>query len=167
VDYHRRQRELKSLVAACNEDGASLRTFLQDLLSRIEDGRIKLYVTWRALNLRRRYPDVFSEGAYLDLKASGPRAEHICAFVRRFEDREVLAAATRWFARLAGDSEQLPLGSPTWEETWIEPPDGAHARSYRNVLTDETVQVREHADGTGFRAADLFNWFPVALLVND
>jgi maltooligosyltrehalose synthase len=50
---------------------------------------------------------------------------------------------------------------------WTSTPDSAHARSYRNILTDEPVQMREHADGTGFSAAEVFQCLPVALLVND
>ena len=119
------------------------------------------------MNLRRQHPRVFSEGEYLELKTGGPRSQHICAFARRLEDREVLVAVTRWFASLAGDSDRMPLGSPVWDDTWIEAPDSAHPRSYRNILTGETVQMRKHVDGTGFSAAAVCQCCPVALLVND
>jgi (1->4)-alpha-D-glucan 1-alpha-D-glucosylmutase len=95
------------------------------------------------------------------------KADHICAFARRLEDREVLVAATRWFARLAGDSDLLPLGSPFWDDTWVEGPEGVQVRSYRNALTGETVQTLQYENGCRLKATDLFNYFPVALLTND
>jgi len=165
VDYNRRQSELQALGAAC-ETGACL-PLLLDMLEGIQDGRIKLYLTWRTLNLRRQYPRVFNEGEYVELKTGGPRAEHICAFARRFEDTEVLVAATRWFARLTGESDGMPVGSAIWDDTWIEAPQGAQADSYRSILTDQTVQRRACEDETRFSAADVFKCFPVALLAND
>lgn len=166
VDYHHREAQLQALVTAC-QTGGDLTVLLQDLLSRIEDGRAKLYLTWRTLTLRRQQPRVFSEGDYLDLETRGPRAQHICAFIRRFDDSEVLVAAPRWFARLAGETDHMPLGIETWDNTWIECPGDARGGNYRNILTDEPVQLREREDGTGFDAADLFRHFPVALLTND
>ena len=41
------------------------------------DGRIKLYLTWRALRFRREHPDLFQHGAYLPLTAAGPLEEHL------------------------------------------------------------------------------------------
>ena len=166
VDYDHRQMALQALITACG-NGDNLPALLQELLSHIEDGRAKLYLTWKALGLRRQHPLVFSKGQYLSLEPQGLRADHICAFARRLDDREVLVAATRWFARLAGDSDRLPLGSPVWNDTWLEAPEGVQARSYRNALTGETVPMLPCENGYRLKATDLFNCFPVALLTND
>ena len=166
VDYDLRQEQLQALVSAC-QSGDDLTGLLQDLLSRIEDGRAKLYITWRALTIRRQQPRVFSEGEYLNLKTQGPRAEHICAFVRRFADKEVLVATPRWFANLAGESEHMPFGNKIWGNTWIAVPEGAQTGNYRNILSDETVQVHERKNGAWLNAADVFKCFPAALLTND
>jgi (1->4)-alpha-D-glucan 1-alpha-D-glucosylmutase len=76
-------------------------------------------------------------------------------------------AATRWFARLAGDSDRLPLGRSVWNDTWVDGPEGTQARAYRNVLTGETVSSLLYKDGSRLKAADLFTCFPIALLIND
>ena len=165
VDYHHRHAELQALVTACQTAG-DLTVLLQDLSSRIEDGRAKLYLTWRTLNLRRQLPGMFSEGEYLELKTRGPRAEYLCAFARRFEDRQVVVVAPRWFARLAAESGRMPPGSETWDNTWIEDSGESQAGNYRNILTDEPVQLRQREDGTGYSAVELFRYFPVALLTN-
>jgi (1->4)-alpha-D-glucan 1-alpha-D-glucosylmutase len=166
VDYHHREAQLKALLPTC-QPGRNLPEVLQDLLNGMEDGRAKLYVTWRTLALRRQRPTVFSEGEYLDLKTHGPRADHICAFARRFESHEIIVAATRWFARLMGDFSDLPLGSPTWDDTCIELSQDARAGDYRDVLSDQTVPTGEHDDGLCLRAADLFRYLPLCLLTND
>jgi malto-oligosyltrehalose synthase len=166
VDYDHRQITLQGLIGASG-NGNNLPALLQELLNRIEDGRAKLYLTWKALGLRRQHPRVFSNGQYLDLEPQGLKADHICAFARRLEDREILVAVTRWYARLAGDSDRLPLGRSVWGDTWVEGPEGAQARTYRNVLTGETVPTHQYMDGTRLKAADLFNCFPIALLIND
>jgi len=166
VDYDYRQMTLQLLMSA-SQNRDNLPALLKDLLDLIEDGHAKLYLTWKTLNLRRQHPRLFSNGQYLSLEAQGLKADHICAFARRFEDREVLVVATRWFARLAGNSDRLPLGGPVWDDTWVEGPADAQARSYYNVLTGETVTAHQHLDGTRLKAADLFNTFPIALLIND
>ena len=166
VDYGYRQMTLQALMTA-TENGKNLPALLQELLNRIESGHAKLYLTWKTLTLRRRQPLVFSNGQYLGLEPEGLSAEHICAFARRLEDRVVLVAATRWFARLAGDSDRLPLGSPVWDDTWVKVPEGVQARSYHNVLTGETVPAHPDEDEYRLKATDLFRRFPVALLTND
>ncbi len=165
VDYDYHQNTLQALITASG-NGDNLPVLLQELLNRIEDGRAKLYLTWKTLILRREHPRVFSNGQYLSLEPQGLKADHICAFARRLEDREILVAATRWFALLSGDSDRLPLGRSVWDDTWVEGPEGAQARTYRNVLTGETVPTHQHMDGTRLKAADLFNCFPIALLIN-
>ena len=166
VDYDYCQTTLQALMAASRND-SNLPALLQELLNGIEDGRAKLYLTWKTLNLRRAHPRVFSQGEYLGLDPQGLKADHLCAFARRLESREVLVAATRWFSRLAGDSDRLPLGSPIWDDTWIEGPEGAQTQSYRNVLTGETVPAFQHMGKTRLNANDLFKCFPIALLTND
>ncbi|WP_372985424.1 malto-oligosyltrehalose synthase [Marinobacter sp.] len=166
VNYHHRQAELQALMAACQID-SELPGVLQNLMERIEDGRAKLYLTWRTLTFRREQPQVFTDGRYLELKCQGPKAEHICAFARCFKEREVLVVATRWFARLAGETGEMPLGTRPWEGTRVEIPADLRTGGYRNILTGESVKASELEDGNWIGAVDLFRHFPVALLTND
>jgi (1->4)-alpha-D-glucan 1-alpha-D-glucosylmutase len=166
VDYEHRQTQLQALVTTSRNE-AALPGFLHDILDRIEDGRARLYLVWRTLGLRRRYPGVFLEGEYLDLEATGPRAGHLCSFARRLEDRLVVVVATRWFARLEGLSDRFTPGSPVWEDTWIRCPCSFRAGGFRNILSRESVRVYRHGDGARIRAEDLFRCFPVALLTKD
>jgi len=165
VDYDHRRTQLQALVAASQND-PDLQGLLRDMLDHIEDGRAKLYLVWQTLNLRRRYRGVFLEGEYLGLETTGQQAEHLCAFARRLDHRVVLVVAPRWFARLATRSDGFPPGSPGWNETRVECPEGTRG-GYRNILSGERVHTAGDDASPGFTAAELLRHFPVALLVND
>jgi maltooligosyltrehalose synthase len=50
-----------------------------------------------------------------------------------------------------------------WADTYIELPEGACGRDFRNLLTN--TPVRNSADASRWLAADLIADFPVALLI--
>jgi len=163
VDFTRRQAMLQALQHACR-DRDHLTGLLHELLAGIEDGRAKLYLTWRTLDLRRTCADVFAQGACVELAAHGPAAGHLCAYARRLGEREIVVVATRWFARLAAGTAELPPGNPAWDDTRVARPEGSRAVRYHNVLTGETVPAGGNGEEAGFRTADLLRHFPVALL---
>ncbi len=164
VDYARRQRMLKELKAFVDVPEQELAARVRTLLDTMEDERIKLYLTWKALMLRRAHPKIFQEGDYLPLGALGEKEEHLCVFARSHGEGTVIAVAPRWFHGLLGDTENLPLGWAVWSDTWIEAPPGAEEAAYRNVLTGEPVQVHTRDGHTVFLACELLANFPVALL---
>src|SRR5690606_23575335 len=61
VDYGRRAAILDELQAAFARSEDAPVALARELLASIEDGRIKLYVTWRGLALRARHPELFRE----------------------------------------------------------------------------------------------------------
>lgn len=158
VDFEQRRTTLEML------EGATPQT-LPNLLDPLEDGRAKLYVTWKALGLRRDKPDLFSNGDYVGLDSEGPLADHICAFARRLGDEAVLVVAARWFARLSADTADGSLLGRAWEGTRIRLPEAASTWRYRDVLCGRTVQALPHAQGYCLEAAALFEVLPVALLL--
>jgi (1->4)-alpha-D-glucan 1-alpha-D-glucosylmutase len=153
------------------------------LLDTWEDGRVKLYLTYKALRFRRSRRELFAAGEYLPVEAAGPRAGHVCAFARRRESAWALAAAPRLAARLAMENSgapllpplAFPLGEAAWGETCLLLPAAAPAR-WRNILTGETVQAaapspspaggppRPERQVPALLLAAVFRNFPVALL---
>lgn len=163
VDYSSRRATLDNLIAGSENGG--LPALLHNSVASLEDGRAKLYITWKTLNLRRENPEIFLRGDYRALAVNGPAAEHICAFARAFDGREIIVAAPRWFARLAGGSEGDPLAAGNWKDTLVQTVDGAAEKTFYNVFSGRVAEVFS-IDGTDcFRASDLFMDFPVALLV--
>ena len=83
VDHARLAAELAALRTAPAEPGGAWGELARTLLAGKEDGRIKLYVTHRGLDLRRQHPRLFQEGAYLPVEARGTRRDHVVAVGRR------------------------------------------------------------------------------------
>jgi (1->4)-alpha-D-glucan 1-alpha-D-glucosylmutase len=134
------------------------------LLEHKADGRIKLYLTHRALQFRRAHADLFRSGAYTPLEATGAASEHVVAFARALGDAEALAVVPRLPAKLmAGDTRVPPLGQAAWGTELLMLPHGAAGRRYRNIFTDEVVVAVERAGVTGLPLAEVFANFPVAL----
>ncbi len=164
VDHAARERALETLRRAPDGPGER-RELLADLLLHIVDGRAKLYLTWRVLQLRQARPQLFADGDYQGLPVAGARAEHICAFARSHRAETVVVAAPRWFARLAAPGKG-PLERETWIDTWVRCPRDAGGETYRDFLSGETLRVTRRDAHPWFSAADLFRHFPVALLYN-
>ncbi len=162
VDYDRRRRLLEQLKSLAAGSGNVLAARARLLLNTWEDGRAKLYVIWRALEVRNRHPDVFQAGDYLALLPRGARAEHICAFARSGKTATTVTVAPRWIARLTGERERLPLGAEVWLDTDIEAPAPG---DYENVFTGDILTAEQRRGGWWLRAARIFARFPVALLV--
>jgi (1->4)-alpha-D-glucan 1-alpha-D-glucosylmutase len=107
------------------------------------DGRLKLYVTWRLLELRRQFETVFREGDYLPLRVLGPHAHHVCSFERRHGELPLVVVAPRRFARLAPGG-QAPVGDAVWHGTALDLPPG----DWINVLTGEALVAGGADEGT-------------------
>jgi (1->4)-alpha-D-glucan 1-alpha-D-glucosylmutase len=126
------------------------------LLRSLSDGKAKLHVIRKGLEVRREHPRLFHGGRYTALHADGGREENVVAFVLSNASHALVAVAPRLFAGLMEEGELAPLGSRAWGEAKL----GLPAGSYRNVLTDERVE------GGARPLAELLGRFPVALLVN-
>jgi (1->4)-alpha-D-glucan 1-alpha-D-glucosylmutase len=166
VDYEQRQRMLQTLVERA-ESSDDLPDLMQELLQQIEDGRAKLYLIWRCLSLRRQHPQLFSEGDYRPLAATGPRCDHLCAFARSFAGVEIVIVATRWFSKLSDDEAQLQPGELLWAETSVAAPQQGGEKSYTNLLTHETVATVHEGGEFLLPVIELLKTFPLAVLLSD
>jgi (1->4)-alpha-D-glucan 1-alpha-D-glucosylmutase len=139
-----RRRELLEAVATA--DPANLGACWQD-------GREKLFVTQRLLELRRDNPELFALGDYQPLHAEGgPAADHLCAFARCRSDAAVVAAVPRLVYRLYRGG-----AAANWGVTELALPGEG---PWRDVFTGQ-----DYRDRPRLRAAELFADFPVAVLV--
>jgi (1->4)-alpha-D-glucan 1-alpha-D-glucosylmutase len=106
VDFAERAALLDALPAEPSEWLANWR-----------DGRIKLWVMARLLDLRRRRPALFSSGDYTPVTVEGPAAEHVVAFSRHGEDGRLLVAVPRLVADGVRDGARLQIEPAFWNET--------------------------------------------------
>ena len=176
------------LSALDKQAAADRRGLLRELLTRWDDGRIKLLLTAEALRFRRAHAELFAEGAYLPLSATGARREHVCAFARRSGTAWAVVVVPRLSARLAAgaareaagvdgaDSEsapdalpplEWPVGTRAWSDTALTLPPDAPPR-WRDVISGaESVAASRQSDlprASALSVGAVLRDFPVALL---
>jgi len=159
IDFARRRALLAEArgVAALPERSAALR----ELLSTIDDGRAKFWVTWCALQLRRERADMLRQADYLALEVRGERRANVVAFARRHGAAWIVVVGTRLSASFGLPVGTAPLGE-AWGDTAIVWPQ-ANAPG----LTD-TISGRRHGVLAGtLPLAQLLRGFPVAALFGD
>jgi (1->4)-alpha-D-glucan 1-alpha-D-glucosylmutase len=158
VDFELRRRMLLELQALDGTPGLA-----GDLLRNLEDGRVKLYLTWKALSLRRQHESLFRDGKYIPLHAGGAQAERLCAFARKRQRQVVLAVAARWFTDLSPASE-LPLGQ-VWTGTWLEVPISHAGSVWVNAFTGEKITAYDRNGVPVLDAEKIFRSFTCGLLL--
>jgi (1->4)-alpha-D-glucan 1-alpha-D-glucosylmutase len=166
VDFALRRRALAALDRAFDGPPAARRRLVRDLVADAEDGRLKLHVLHRALNARRRAPDLFVGGDYVALEARGPAARHVVAFARSRGGRWAVAAAVRLALTLTGDAFRDPLGPDVWDGTDVVLPAGAARAPLVSALTGERLGVRRSGGMAVVGAADLFAALPADLALS-
>jgi (1->4)-alpha-D-glucan 1-alpha-D-glucosylmutase len=159
VDYRKRQAMLNDLRGAANSGDRA--AFVRGLTDSVEDGRAKLFLTWRALSARREHPGLFAEGEYIPLAVEGAKAEHVFAFARRLNGVTAVVVVPRLLARLNPDHARAPVGD-VWGDTHVALGELAPGAGWRDLFTERSLPAND-----GLLAADLFAHFPVALLFRD
>jgi len=162
VDYAQRQTLLASLQQA---DGANPLALILQLIGAPEDGRIKLYLTMRALKFRQAHRELFAQGDYLPLLARGSRAEHVLAFARKQGEQAIIAIAARFFVGLgAAHTQQLALTTELWDDTTL--PLGAllGTARYRDIFTGREFIAHDTSSGKELALANLLTPLPIVLL---
>ncbi|MGQ3683625.1 MAG: malto-oligosyltrehalose synthase [Candidatus Loosdrechtia sp.] len=161
VDYDIRMRMLEELKE--QESRIPIRELARELTTRKEDGKIKLYVIYKALNYRRQNRDLFEKGEYFPLTVAGEKSNAVCAFARQYNGKNIIAVAPRFFTRLISQPHMLPLGDEVWKDTSILMPFTGAGITYRNIFTGETVTTMEQQYPV-LLLSRVFTNFPVALL---
>jgi len=164
VDFAPRQAWLQELQTLAATPTAALADAVRRLLDTLEDGRSKLYLTWKALELRNLQPQVFQQGRYLPRRVAGAQADHLCAFARQSGEQTVIVAAPRLFAGLLSEQAQAPLGPAVWGDTQVELPSAWSGTLFRHVLTGESLRPAPEGEGALLPVSALLANFPVALL---
>jgi (1->4)-alpha-D-glucan 1-alpha-D-glucosylmutase len=172
VNFAQRQKMLARLRKDIGRHERSLLSVARQLAQNPRDPRLKLFVTWRVLQFRRRHAELFQQGDYIPLNVQGTKGKHLCAFAWQWspppatEQQIAIIIAPRLIAQLlqlpTNDSTTaLPLGSTTWEDTQIIAENAALA-TLRNLFTGQTYTSSPYH----ILAAEALADFPVAVLTN-
>jgi (1->4)-alpha-D-glucan 1-alpha-D-glucosylmutase len=147
VDYKLRAETLSCLSTKSPED----------LLRNWPDGRIKMFLTQRALYFRNQHVDLFQRGNYLPLRVAGPSADSCIAFARQLDGQWIIVIAPRLSSRVGFP----PIGG-WWKETAIELSDNLRGDRAREVFTGRELQIQNHQ----IRVADAMSILPFAMMTN-
>jgi (1->4)-alpha-D-glucan 1-alpha-D-glucosylmutase len=170
VDFQHRIRMLTGMQPWLDGTGTETRqdagdgqaSLVERLLNDWPDGRIKMFITAAAIRVRRSWPQVFVDGSYVPLVASGPASDHIVAFVRQHGHRAIVAVVPRLSSTLrrriggSGPGEE-------WTNTTVLLPEVLAGACLKNVVTGEVSRVTDRT----LEASALFRSCPVALLATD
>jgi (1->4)-alpha-D-glucan 1-alpha-D-glucosylmutase len=147
VDYRVRRQMLESLGNVQPEE----------LLAGWADGRIKLFLTQRVLQLRRNHPELFARGSYLPLGTFGTFRDSVVSFARQLDQDWVLVIAPRLTARVG-----FPPVGDKWQDTAVEIPEGLDLRDARNIFTSAVLC----AENRRLMIGDAFAMLPLAVITN-
>jgi len=160
VDFRSRTAMLEELRRQGDE---GLPKLLKMLCRDWQNGRIKMFLTDRALGFRRERPSLFLDGGYLPVEAVGDKADSVCAFARCLEGKWSLTVVPRWTTRLV-QGRRGSLSSLAWGDTTLSLPKAAPQR-WRDVFTAEALEVSRSAQGASTLPVEAaLGLFPVALL---
>ena len=141
VDWRHRQALLRELGAGAELGGDP------------QDGRDKMYILRRLLQLRQHHPELFDAGEYVPLEVTGAAsAEHLCAFARRAGEAVLIVAAPCRVYGLYQDGV-----AAEWGAAELALP---AQLAWRDVLTGREWPPRERIP-----VCDLLAAYPVSVLL--
>ena len=144
VDYVSRTKILAELE---NENAGSL-------FGSWEDGRIKMFVTTRLLDLRRVAPLLFEKGSYASFYGDGDFADCCVAFSRELDSQKILVIVPRFTTRLSTEDHHID-----WKQTELLVDAGVGAM--KDLFSKHTI-----AKGSDTIPLKNFNAFPFAVFHN-
>jgi (1->4)-alpha-D-glucan 1-alpha-D-glucosylmutase len=147
VDYQRRREMLESLSASTPHE----------LIQNWPDGRIKMFLTQRVLQLRREHVDLFQRGEYLALAVNGTFAECCVSFARRLGNQWIVVIAPRLSSRLG-----FPPVGERWKDSALELPETLSFENPHNLFTCRDL----HHERRQISIADAITILPFAVITN-
>ncbi|MFT3717487.1 malto-oligosyltrehalose synthase [Pseudorhodoferax sp.] len=120
VDYALREGTLAALEALLLAPEPERLAALAHMAATPQDGRLKLWATWRLLALRREDPALFAQGAYIPLRTTGRARGHVVAYARRTREGLLVVLAARLLARLLREPGRAPVGEACWGDASVD-----------------------------------------------
>lgn len=151
VDYSIRKQYLQQIIELEKKDPVAL---LTHIANKRNEGLEKLYVTWKSLQCRNRFTEVFMHGRYIPIYATGNDFD-IVAYARQYEHQWIIVTAPVSDALILCKEKEILAG------ICLQIPEGAPA-NWKNEFTGETFAIENNLPLDA-----VFNAFPVALLTGE
>ena len=156
VDFSKREWLLNEMISREHKDRFAL---INELLKTREDGRIKMFLTYKALQVRRKKRNVFERGEYVPLAVEGKYKEKVLAFARVYRPDWILTVVPRFLTDVIRE-DQYPLGRDIWGDTHVVLPKDSPSR-----WNDQLCGVSLEGSKT-LAVGDMLKYFPCSLLLN-
>jgi malto-oligosyltrehalose synthase/4-alpha-glucanotransferase len=156
VDPDNRQPVDYELLSSYQPELQNEPVTIESLWHTRNDGRIKLWLTKKLLQIRNEHAAVFKVGRYVPVEVSGRYKSNVVAFCRDHQDVRVLVIVSLHLARVASDADALH--AIDWRDTFINLPPG---------FPVEWTSMLEKCDGTHngtIRMHDIFGTLPFAVV---
>src|SRR5438270_7782394 len=147
VDYKVRAEMLSCLTSKRPED----------LLQNWPDGRIKMFLTQRALHFRNEHVELFRNGDYLPFRAIGTLADCCISFARRLDRHWAVVIVPRLSSRIG-----FPPVGDVWKDTAIELPENLALERGREIFTGRELLIQNRQ----IRVADALSILPFAMVTS-
>ena len=151
---------LSNLLGEISRCDAKPKNLAADLLSRSEDGAIKMYVQSRVLNFRKQYQELFNSGSYIPFQSAGKHASNVISFGRQYRRSKIIVAVPRFFSNVCG-VETKPIGR-IWDGTSLVFPSRFRGE-YTNIFTGEKVLIGQDSN-LRLECSTVFKILPFCLL---
>src|SRR5213082_2637768 len=129
----------------------------EDLLQNWPDGRIKMFLTQRALHFRNEHVELFRNGDYLPLRASGTLADCCISFARRLNRHWAVVIVPRLSSRIG-----FPPVGDVWKDTAIDFPEKLALERGREIFTGRELLIQNRQ----IRVADALSILPFAMVTS-
>jgi (1->4)-alpha-D-glucan 1-alpha-D-glucosylmutase len=160
VDFRRRAALAATLPSG--GDGPAV----DELFRHRTDGRLKLFVTTRTLQIRARLREVYERGDYVPLTTAGSRQDCLFAFARRHGHVTAITCVPRLVATLTPDGAVPPLGPAIWGDTRVELPVDWRIGELCDAFTGAALAVDAGSGSPAIAAGAVFERLPVGLLLS-
>src|SRR5438270_1385761 len=147
VDYKLRAEMLSCLSSKTPEA----------LLQNWPDGRIKMFLTQRALQFRNEQVDLFQRGNYLPLHATGAFADCCISFARQLDRDWAIVIVPRLSSRIGFP----PIGE-RWKDTVIEVPENLLLERGREIFTGRELSIQNRQ----IRVAEALSGLPFTMVTH-
>lgn len=147
VDFQQRMNFLEEIN---NKNGLD---FIKALKENPTDGKIKLFLVSKVLEIRQKYPDLFLRGEYLPLEIAGEMSKYVIAFGRRAGPLWAIIIVPRFQRQFSQEQHE-------WKDIFLSLPEDAPSE-WSNVLTQQNLSVKK-----SLSLKAVFHDFPVTLLVS-
>ncbi|MBW1987297.1 MAG: malto-oligosyltrehalose synthase, partial [Deltaproteobacteria bacterium] len=154
VNFDQRRQFLKEIRKREHYDPLGL---ISDLWASREDGQLKLFLIYQALQARKERQELFQAGAYLPVPAAGKYKDQVISFLRTHGNSAALIVVPRWLTAIIKEG-QLPVGEEMWQDTSLTLP----FATFRgiDIFTKKVITSQGH-----LLVGQTLTNFPVALLL--